>query len=92
MITGESGAASENRTPDLLITSETLQSASSPETLTSSTFSIADVSNYVSDLTKKASQTATERHMAEGRPILRMDETGMRHWQHPTASNRKAQS
>jgi len=60
--------------------------------LTSSTFSIADVSNYVSDLTKKASQTATERHMAEGRPILRMDETGMRHWQHPTASNRKAQS
>ena len=54
MITGESGAASGNRTPDLLITSETLQSASSPETLTSNTLSIADVSNYVSNATREA--------------------------------------
>jgi hypothetical protein len=74
------------------MTSETLQSASPPETLTSNTLSIADVSNHVSDLTKTPSMTATERHLGEGRSILRMDETGMRHWQRPATTNRKAQS
>jgi hypothetical protein len=36
--------------------------------------------------------TATERHLGEGRSILRMDEAGMRHWQRPATTNRKAQS
>jgi hypothetical protein len=60
VFTGESGAASENRTPDLLITSETLQSAGSPETLTSSAPSIADVSNLVSNAAREA--LITELH------------------------------
>jgi hypothetical protein len=54
VFTGESGAASGNRTPDLLITSETLQSASPPETVTSNAPSIADVSNYVSNAAREA--------------------------------------
>jgi hypothetical protein len=41
---------------------------------------------------KRARETATERHLGEGRSILRMDETGMRHWQRPATTNRKAQS
>ncbi len=48
--TGESGAASENRTPDLLITSETLHAATSPDSLDSDAPSVADVSSHVSDL------------------------------------------
>jgi hypothetical protein len=41
----------------------------------------------------RALMTATERRLAEGNAILRMDETGTRRWQVPTATpNRKAQS
>ena len=48
-IRGISGAASENRTPDLLITSETLQTATPPETLTSGRPIVTDVSDPVSN-------------------------------------------
>jgi hypothetical protein len=71
MITGKSGAAWELRSPDLLITSETLQSATSPETLTSSTLSIADVSTYVSDLTKLDRFGANRSDRARVRKELR---------------------
>jgi len=31
--------------------------------------------------------TATERHLAEGKSILRLAEDGTRYWQHPTAAD-----
>ena len=31
--------------------------------------------------------TATERHLAEGKSILRLAEDGTRYWQHPTPAD-----